>query len=136
MKKRILCPHKIRRVPNQFSWIDQQLVRKGYVELCSPSAMALYLILVIVADANGISFYGDTALCRLIGIDNVSLDKARKNLVQNQLIAYEKPFYQVLDLAGDADNKTHPTKEISDHSIGHKRTGQTNPIGNIIDQFT
>jgi hypothetical protein len=29
--KRLLCPDRLRRVPPQFSWIDQRLVRDGHL---------------------------------------------------------------------------------------------------------
>jgi hypothetical protein len=29
--KPILCPERLRRVPRQFSWIDQRLVRDGHL---------------------------------------------------------------------------------------------------------
>ena len=51
--KRVLSPERLRQVPRQFSWIDQRLVRDGHIDGCSPQALALYLFLVTVADAQG-----------------------------------------------------------------------------------
>ena len=67
-RKRVLRPERLRRVPAQFSWIDQRLVREGYLERCDVQALALYLLLVTVADAQGLSYYGDTTVCRLLSI--------------------------------------------------------------------
>lgn len=52
-RKRVLRPERLRHVPAQFSWIDQRLVREGYLERCDAQALALYLLLVTVADAQG-----------------------------------------------------------------------------------
>jgi hypothetical protein len=41
--KRVLCPERLRHVPQRFSWIDQRLVRDGHIARCGPQALALYL---------------------------------------------------------------------------------------------
>jgi len=51
--KRLLCPERLRLVPHRFSWIDQRLVRDGHCARCGPNALALYFLLVTVADAQG-----------------------------------------------------------------------------------
>lgn len=96
--KRVLCPHRLRRVPRQFSWIDQRLVRQGHIGRCSPEALALYLLLVTVADAEGLSYYSDPTAGRLLNLSADSLAAARKELCTNGLIAYRRPLYQVLSL--------------------------------------
>ena len=55
-QKRLLNPQRRRRVPRQFSWVDQRLVRDRYITRCAPEALALYLLLITVADAQGLSF--------------------------------------------------------------------------------
>lgn len=55
VQKHPLCPDRIRKVPKQFSWIDQRLVRDRHIDRCSHRAAALYLFLVTVADAQGLS---------------------------------------------------------------------------------
>jgi hypothetical protein len=96
--KRVLRPERLRRVPAQFSWIDQRLVRDGYLERCDAPALALYLMLVTVADAQGLSYYGDATICRLLSIAPERLDQSRRDLIDVGLIAYQRPLYQVLDL--------------------------------------
>ena len=65
-RKRVLRPDRLRRVPPQFSWIDQRLVRERHIERCDVPALALYLVLVIVADSQGLSYYGEASLGRLL----------------------------------------------------------------------
>lgn len=57
--KRILCSERLRRLPGQFSWIDHRLVRKKHICGISHSALALYLFLLTVSDAEGLSYYSD-----------------------------------------------------------------------------
>ncbi|NTV41900.1 MAG: hypothetical protein HGA63_01220 [Syntrophobacteraceae bacterium] len=96
-----ICPHRIRQVPKQFSWVDHRLVRDRYLESCSHAAAALYLFLVTVADAQGLSYYSDFSLMKRLSMDAVTLHEARHNLVTLGLVAYEKPLYQVLPIPQD-----------------------------------
>lgn len=96
--KRILCPDRLRRPPRQFSWIDQRLVRDKHINRISHVAQGLYLLLVTVADAQGLSFYGDRAVARLLNLDREALADARGELAHVGLVAYQKPLYQVLSL--------------------------------------
>lgn len=96
--KRVLRPDRLRRVPPQFSWIDQRLVRDGYLQRCDAQDLALYLMLVTVADARGLSYYGDASICKLLSMDPGQLERARADLISVGLIAHERPLYQVLAL--------------------------------------
>ncbi len=98
MKKRVLNPERLRKVPPQFSWIDHRLVQENYFLRCEHSAWALYLFLTSVADAQGLSYYSDASLMRRLKMDALTLSASRQQLVQAGLVAYEKPFYQVLSL--------------------------------------
>src|ERR1700738_1147519 len=53
--KRVICPERIRTIPAHFSWVDHRLVRERYIERCDACAAALYLFLVTVADAQGLT---------------------------------------------------------------------------------
>lgn len=96
--KRLLCRERVRRVPAQFSWIDQRLVRERHIERCDAHALALYLFLVTVADAQGLSYYSEASLARSLSMDVGRLGQARADLIGAGLIAYERPLYQVLAL--------------------------------------
>jgi len=98
IKKRILCPERLRRIPGQFSWIDQRLVRDSYLQQCDHGALALYLVLVTVADAQGLSYYSDAALERMLAMEHPQLLGARHQLCHAGMVTYDKPLYQVLAL--------------------------------------
>jgi hypothetical protein len=123
--KRLLCPQRVRRVPHQFSWIDQRLVRDGHISRCGGvQALGLYLLLVTVADSQGLSYYSDKTAARLLGLNEVDLRQARHNLVHAGLIAYQAPLYQVLSL--------EPTSS-SEPEV--PRSGKTLPISAILRQI-
>lgn len=103
--KQVLRPDRLRRVPAQFSWIDQRLVREGYIGRCNAPALALYLMLVTVADSRGLSYYGDASIGRFLSMPPGQLERARCDLIRVGLIAYERPLYQVLSLEPPAPRR-------------------------------
>jgi hypothetical protein len=123
--KRLLCPQRARRVPRQFSWIDQRLVRDGHISRCGGvQALGLYLLLVTVADSQGLSYYSDKTAARLLSLSEVELRQARANLLNAGLIAYQAPLYQVLSL--------EPTLSSEPEA---PRSSQTLPISAILRQI-
>ncbi len=56
----------------------------------------MYLLLLTVADAQGLSYYSDRTVCRLLSLSGQALDEARSALRRAGLIAYQAPLYQVL----------------------------------------
>ena len=95
-QKHPIYPQRLRKVPRQFSWVDHRLVRDGHIEKLSHAAAALYLFLVTVGDQQGLSYYSDPIVMQRLGMDEVTLQQARFNLIQADLIAWKKPLYQVL----------------------------------------
>src|SRR5215813_4221943 len=98
MHKRPISLARLRTVPHQFSWVDQRLVQERYIDQLSHEACALYLFLVTVADAQGLSFYADRSLCQRLSMTHAELHQARQALIQLGLVAYRRPLYQVLAL--------------------------------------
>jgi hypothetical protein len=98
MHKRPISLARLRTVPKQFSWVDQRLVREHYIDHLSHEACALYLFLVTVADARGLSYYADASLCQRLSLTGAALHQARQALIQRGLVAYQRPLYQVLAL--------------------------------------
>jgi len=96
--KHVICPERRRRLPRSFSWLDHRLARSGHLKKCGSDALALYLLLVIVGDADGLSYYSDASMCTLLPLTEGKLSAARENLINVGLIAYEAPLYQVLGL--------------------------------------
>jgi len=121
-----IVPQRRRRVPPQFSWVDHRLVRDGHLQGRGASALALYLFLVTVADADGLSWYSEEALCRQLSCEATQLHRDRGELQQAALIAYRKPLYQVLDLspvpvpvcASHADRRTEQRRDGEPVAIG------------------
>jgi hypothetical protein len=101
MHKRPISLPKLRKVPTQFSWVDQRLVRARYIDQLSHEACALYLFLVTVADAQGLSYYSERSLCHRLSMSPLALHQARQALMTLGLVAYDPPLCQVLALDAD-----------------------------------
>lgn len=98
----------VRLIPKQFSWLDQRLVQEGHIDRLSHPAMGLYLFLVTVGNADGVSFYSDKTLQKRLGMSFSCLLAAKQCLVKEHLIAYRKPFYQVLALPSPMAQPAEP----------------------------
>jgi hypothetical protein len=122
--KPILCPERLRHVPRQFSWIDQRLVRDRHIQGRSPQALALYLFLCTVADAQGASYYSDTATGKLLSFSSAQMREARAELIAAGFIAYSSPFYQVLSLEPKPASPLAPTPQ--------PRTGEVRSTADIL----
>lgn len=118
IQKHLLRPERLRHVPAGFGWVDHRLVRDGYLTRGDCRAWALYLFLVTVADAQGLSYYSDGAISRRLRLDPVELSAARQQLVQADLLAYQKPLYQILSMP--------------EPDSGSPRSGQASSVADVL----
>jgi hypothetical protein len=123
ISKHLLQPQRLRHIPPGFSWVDHRLVRHNYLARADHSAWTLYLFLVTVADAQGLSYYSDPAIGRYLKMEAVALSAARQQLVQADLIAYRQPLYQVLAL---------PEDPKASAGLKASRTGQAQTVGEVL----
>jgi len=128
--KRVLFPERIRRVPQAFSWIDHRLVRDRHISRCSHEALALYLFLLTVADAEGLSFYSDAKAGGLLNMELTVLVSARRELCEVGLIAYRRPLYQVLSLENPSTTHSAAPAERSSHE-----SDEAVSIGEVLRHF-
>lgn len=122
VEKHILDPARVRTIRDGFSWIDRRFVRDGIIERLSSEEILLYLFLVCVADANGLSFYGDRRVAATLKIPESSLGAVRHRLVDRGLIAFETPLYQVLELPAHA-------------RVVSERSGGLSSIGDVLREL-
>ena len=98
MKKRILNQTRIRAIQGGFAFVPHRFLKDGFIKRLDPEELLLYLFLIMVSDAYGLSYYGDSSLCRLLKMDPGELERCRQSLIDEDLIAFESPLYQVLEL--------------------------------------
>ena len=96
--KHPLDPNRIRQIPRQFGALDRRLVYQAWTRRISLEELALYVFLICVADPEGLSYYSDRRIGQLLNLHPRDIAPLRDRLLQNGLILYRKPLYQVLDL--------------------------------------
>ena len=97
-KKHPLKSDRIRRPPKEgWSWIDRRFIRDK-IFLLDRDTILLYFFLAAVADKHGLSYWSDASITEFLHIAEASLAHAREELEFQDLIAYERPIYQVLSM--------------------------------------
>jgi hypothetical protein len=114
-----LDPQRVRKIQGSFSWIDHRFITGGFLEPLTPLEILLYFFLVAVGDRLGLSFYHDDRLGRLLKIDLAALGKARRGLIEQSLLAYDPPLYQVLALPPQPQAVTEDLDR--EKALGHIR---------------
>jgi len=124
LKKKVINPERVRKVPRSFSWVDRKFMREGYLQQLGPEAIILYFFLVIVGDPQGLSFYGEQRIGETLHMNSQDLERGRHQLIIQNLIAYQKPLYQVLSLGVEerelsalGENGPKLIKEIMDATL-------------------
>ena len=95
--KNLICRSRQRKLPKYYNWLDHKLVHQGYLKKLSANTCAFYLFLLTVGDRDGMSYYSDKAIAQHLGSD-IDIARARVELIDQDLLAYQAPFYQVLSL--------------------------------------
>ena len=130
VKKKPIDHERIRSVPAEgFSWIDRRFVREGFIEPLAPQAILLYLFLVAVSDARGLSFYADPTISKMLKLDAEELSQVRARLVSGKLILYEYPLYQVLPLPPKVGN----LRSTSSAASRVRRGGDPTPLSALLE---
>ena len=96
-KKPILAD-RVRKIAAGFSWIDRRIVRDGHLAVLDSPAILLYYFLTTVADVQGLSFWADPTVAKLLKVPLGHVVGARDQLVKHDLVAFRYPLYQVLSL--------------------------------------
>jgi hypothetical protein len=98
MRLRLLHPERTRRLERPFSWLPFRLVTSGLLGELSAGASLLYFFLCLVADRNGLSYWGQVRMAAVLGVAEAEIERARDELRGHDLIAYDDGLYQVLSL--------------------------------------
>ena len=77
-----------------------------------------------MADAEGLSYYSEPTLERMLNMEHGQLLSARHQLCQAGMLVYEKPLYQVLSLEWPLEGGG-----VAEPAA---RSGQTMPVADIL----
>lgn len=101
-------PDRLRRPGRSFGWLDARLVKDHWLARLGPDAIAVAAFLAIVADAQGVSYWGRSRIAVALSIDRARITKALDRLREMDLVAFRpwKPgdgdgVWQLLPLPED-----------------------------------
>ena len=134
--KMIPRPERLRRAPSGFGWVDHRFVRHGYSARLGSGSLALYLFMVTVANEDGLSWYSSEKLCLLTGLDDAGLQRARRELEAQSLIAFSRPVYQVLELPALAAAPVIAVPPPAAGPVEFARLGDTFTIQEVMHRLT
>jgi hypothetical protein len=102
-----------------FAFLPHRFLREGFFASLAPDELRLYVLLVLAADRNGLSFYHYDSLCSLLEISLETYTRARNALIDKDLIAFDGTRFQVLSLP-DQPRFNNPAPLTSDDDCNNR----------------
>lgn len=94
-----ILPDRVRKIGSDtFAFVPHRFLRDGFVASLTRDELALYLVLVLAGDRNGVSFYHYDSLCSILESPLETFIAARNALIAKDLVAYDGTRFQVLSL--------------------------------------
>jgi hypothetical protein len=93
-----------------FAFVPNRFLQDGFLASLDHTKLALYLMLVLAGDRNGVSFYGYERICTLLRLTLQRYVEARNSLIRKDLLAFDGTRFQVLSLPPSP--VTDPTKAL------------------------
>jgi hypothetical protein len=97
-KRRPLRPERIRTLPGSFSYIDRDLLHRGFLRSLGKEEILLYFFLLLVAGPQGTSFWSYGRIGKLLKLSEDEVIAALRGLLEKDLVAFRYPTFQVLSL--------------------------------------
>ena len=124
-------PDRVRKIDGSFAFLPHRFLRDGFWASLDHRELLLYVLLALVADRQGMSFYFDDRLAAILRLVLDDFLEARAGLLRKDLVAYDPagPRYQLLALpsspvaADQAPPRSRPASQAP---------AQPQPIGNLI----
>ena len=117
-------PDLIRQPQGRFGWLDDRLLREGWLGRLGPDATSVLVLLALAADRHGASFYGRDRMANELSISRQAVDLALSRLMQLHLVDH-RPWRP-----GQADGvwQLLPVP----HRSGPPRGGQAAVLGDLL----
>lgn len=93
-----LRPDRVRRIEGGFAFLPSRLLHDGFLEALDPEERDLYLFLVLAGDRNGVSYYSQDRIARILGRPLHEILQARNRLIRRDLLAFDGLRFQILHL--------------------------------------
>lgn len=97
-RRRPISLERLRSIPRSFSWIDREILHRGFLARLEPQEISLYFFLVLVAGPEGTSFWSHATIAKLLKLSVDEILTALRGLIEKDLVAFSYPTFQVLSL--------------------------------------
>lgn len=97
----IVAPNRIRTNEGSFAYIPHRFLRDGFYGACTSAERSVYLLLVLAADRNGVSFYRRDTIAGMSGLGLRQVEEAFEGLESKDLVACGGRLVQVLSLPAE-----------------------------------
>ena len=98
-------PERTRNIPKNFSWIDRDILHRGFLAKFNQEEINLYFFLTLAAGPEGTSFWSYHRIAKLLKLTEDQVLVALRGLVQKDLVDFRHPTFQVLSLPGRNDGR-------------------------------
>jgi hypothetical protein len=98
IEKQPLCPDRLRTIGGSFAFIEHRFLREGFWSSLGHHELLLYVLFILVADRQGLSYYSFDKICSLLQFSLDDYVLARNALIHKDLIAFDGHLFQVLSL--------------------------------------
>ena len=89
---------RLRTIPRSFSWIDRDILHRGFLARLEPGEISLYFFLTLVAGPEGTSYWSQKTISKLLKLPHDQVLTALRGLIEKDLVAFSYPTFQVLAL--------------------------------------
>ncbi len=79
-------PDMVRRPRGSFGWIEDRMLRDGWLARLGVDAVSVLVLLVLAADRRGASFYSRDRMATALGLDRARVDAALQKLLDHRLV--------------------------------------------------
>ena len=79
-------PDMLRRPRGPFGWIEDRMLRDGWLARIGVDAVGVLVLLVLAADRRGASFYSRDRMAGALRIDRARVDAALAELLDHRLV--------------------------------------------------
>lgn len=114
MDKTILEKSRKRKIVGSFAFIEHRFLREGHLARLSQNELLLYFFFALVANVDGISFYGVDTILHLLRLSEDAYFGALSSLEQKDYIKTQGTKVQLLSLP---ELKKEPPPKISDRRL-------------------
>jgi len=115
-----IVPARLRRIDGSFGFIPHRFLRDGFLQSLTDDELRLYVVLVLVADRQGHSFYSHERLRALLAMSPDAYLRAREALRRKDLIAADGVRVQLLSLPAQPVAFAGAPMSPSDHASACK----------------